>query len=71
MHAHLFEPRDTTSNAIAINNESNVTVVRNMFYDVDHAVLLKNGAECIFENNTVAEATIAAINLDEDRKSVV
>ena len=65
MHVHLFEPRNSTSNAIAINNESNVTVVRNMFYDVDHAVLAKNGAECTFENNTVAEATIAAINLNE------
>ncbi|MCH2063976.1 MAG: lamin tail domain-containing protein [Roseibacillus sp.] len=65
MHAHLFKPRNTTSNAIAINNESSVTVVRNLFYDVDHAVLLKNGANCTFENNTVVGATIAAINLDE------
>ena len=65
MHVHLFKPRNTTSNAIAINNESSVTVVRNLFYDVDHAILLKNGANCTFENNTVVGATVAAINLNE------
>ena len=65
MHVHLFQPRNTISNAIAIDDESDVTVVRNLFYDVDHAVLLKNGATCTFENNTVVGATVAAISFDE------
>ena len=65
MRVHLFQPRNTISNAIAIDDESNVTVVRNLFYDVDHALLLKNGATCTFENNTVVGATVAAISFDE------
>ena len=65
MHVHLLKPRDTTANAIAINNQSSVTIVRNLFHDVDHAVLLKNGADCTFENNTVVGATRAAINFHE------
>ena len=65
MHVHLSTPRNSTANAVAINNRSNVTLVRNLFHDVDHAVLAKNGATCQFENNTVVRATIAAINLDE------
>ena len=65
MHGHLNISRNTTSNAIAANDDSHITVVRNLFYDVDHAVLLKNGASCVFENNTVVQATIAALNLDE------
>ena len=65
MRVHLLQPRNTISNAIAIDDESDVTVVRNLFYDVDHAVLLKNGATCTFENNTVVGATVAAISFDE------
>lgn len=65
MHVHLDGPRDSTSNAIATDDNSHLTVVRNLFYDVDHALLLKNEADCIFENNTVVQATIAAINFDE------
>ncbi|MDG2124768.1 MAG: lamin tail domain-containing protein, partial [Verrucomicrobiales bacterium] len=69
MNVHLDTPRDSTSNAIATDAESKVTVVRNVFYDIDHALLLKNEAEAIFENNTVIGATIAAINLDEPLRS--
>ena len=65
MNVRLSTPRNSTANAVAINNESSVTLTRNLFYNVDHAVLAKNGADCQFENNTVVNATIAAINLNE------
>ncbi|MFN0127503.1 MAG: lamin tail domain-containing protein [Verrucomicrobiales bacterium] len=69
MNVHLDQPRSSTSNAIATDNRSHITAVRNIFYDVDHAVLLGNEADCIFENNTVIGATIAAINFDEPERS--
>ncbi len=47
---------------------SAVTVVRNVFYDVDHALLLKQGSTGVFENNTVVGATIAAINFGEPER---
>ena len=65
MNVRLSTPRNSTANAVAINYESSVTLTRNLFHNVDHAVLAKNGADCQFENNTVVNATIAAINLNE------
>ncbi len=65
MNVHPDEQRETTSNAIATDLQSHLTVVRNLFYDVDHALLLKNEADCVFEHNTVVKATVAALNLDE------
>ena len=65
MNVHLSTPRNSTANAVAINNDSRVTLTRNLFHNIDHAVLAKNGAAFQFENNTVVNATIAAINLNE------
>lgn len=63
---HTDDPsRSSTSNAIATDGDAHITVVRNVFYDVDHALLLKNESDAIFENNVVVGATLGAINFRE------
>ncbi len=50
-------PRSSTSNAVTTgadgSNTSELTVVRNIFYNLDHALLLKDSGSAIFHNNTV------------------
>ncbi|HQI27627.1 MAG TPA: lamin tail domain-containing protein, partial [Sedimentisphaerales bacterium] len=46
---------------------SELTVVRNLFYDVDHAMLSKDGGFITAVNNTVVKANRAAVNLYEAR----
>lgn len=65
MHVHQDAPRDSSSNAISTDDNSHLTVVRNLFYDVDHAILLIDQSDGVFLNNTVVQATIAAIHFDE------
>jgi VCBS repeat-containing protein len=71
-HFHKNNTSDSTSNAIATGvdgaNASEITVVRNFFYDNDHAVLVKEGAHLTFTNNTVVDSTIASINFDEEER---
>ncbi len=46
------------ANAISTGDagaNTTLVVVRNVFYDVDHAINLKNNAATIFENNTVVQ----------------
>ncbi len=69
-HIHQDAPRDSASHAIATDNNSEVTVARNVFYDNDHAVLLKNGAFLTAHNNTIVGCTIAAISFDETNRNV-
>ena len=65
-NVHKDDPgRSSSANAIAADNDAHLTVARNLFYDVDHAILLKNGSDAVFENNTVVDAVIAAISFDE------
>ena len=70
--------RDSKSHAVSTGTEydleSNITVVRNIFYDLDHGVLVKDGGFATIVNNTFvkihkvhADATTAAINLYETR----
>ncbi len=57
-----------TSNAISTGKyykNSEITVVRNVFYGNDHAILLKEGAFLIAENNTFVNSSDAAINFSE------
>ncbi|MFT6862839.1 MAG: hypothetical protein ACJAVK_001399, partial [Akkermansiaceae bacterium] len=69
---HTDDPnRASTSNAIATDGDAHITVVRNIFDDVDHALLLKNEADAIFENNIVRKATFGAINFREPLRSNV
>ncbi len=71
---HKNNTSDSSSNAIATGIDggvpSEITVVRNLFYDNDHAVLVKEGSFLIFQNNTVVGSTIAAINFDEPNRPV-
>jgi len=77
---HQDGSRASKSHAIATGNDTNedaeVTIVRNLFYDVDHAVVIKDGAFGTIVNNTIVkvykkytstDATTAAINFFEDR----
>ncbi len=65
-NVHTDDPdRSGTSNAISTDRNSHLTIIRNLFHDLDHALLLKNNSDAIFENNTVVGATLAAISFDE------
>ena len=77
---HQDGSRASKCHAIATGNDldqtTEVTIVRNLFYDVDHAILIKDGAFATIVNNTIVkvykkytgtDATTAAINLYENR----
>lgn len=70
MHIHQDAPRDSSANAIATDDNSEITVVRNIFYDLDHAILLKNGAFLTAHNNTFVGCTTAVIQFDETNRVV-
>ena len=57
MHVHQDASRRSTSNAIATNKHSDLVICRNIFYDCDHALLLKGGSRAVFQNNTVVGIT--------------
>ncbi len=71
MHVHADAVRDTKSHAVSTGTEYNqyseVTAVRNLFYDIDHAFLSKDGGFITAVNNTVVHATFAAVNMYEAR----
>lgn len=67
---HQDAPRDSASFAIATDMGSEITVARNVFYDNDHAVLLKGGAFLTAHNNTIVGSAIAAIAFDETNRNV-
>ncbi len=71
MHMHQDGPRESLSHAVSTGTEYNqyseVTAVRNLFYDVDHAFLSKDGGFITAVNNTVAHVTRAAVNMYEAR----
>jgi hypothetical protein len=78
MNIHQDAIRDSTGNAIATDSNSDVTIVRNVFMNCDHMLLLKNGASAIVQNNTVvgihtnatSTALAGVINFFEDRPGV-
>jgi hypothetical protein len=56
MNVHQDAVRDSTANAVSTGSGSGLSelvVVRNIFYNCDHALLLKDMGSSIFENNTV------------------
>jgi len=71
MHFHQDAPRESLSHALSTGVEngvcSRITAVRNLFYDVDHAILIKDSSYATIVNNTIVHATEAAINLYEAR----
>jgi hypothetical protein len=74
LSTHLVDPNDAdTSSAIssgvASGNASEMTIVRNFFYDLDHAVLVKEGSFATLVNNTIVNVSVAAVNFDEPLRS--
>ncbi len=73
--AHLAAPNPDTSSAISGGTDSGQTsewtIVRNYFYDCDHAVLAKEGAFATLINNTIVDMTVSAINFDEPLRAGV
>ena len=71
---HKDNSSDSSSNAIATGvdsgNASELVIVGNTFYNVDHALLLKERSSATFENNVVVAASMAAINFDEPNRDV-
>lgn len=61
-------PRDSTANAIATDNQAEVTAVRNLFFNNDHAALLKVGSFLTAHNNTIVGSRIASLNFDEPER---
>ena len=79
MNIHQDAVRPSTSNAIATDNQSELTIARNIFVNLDHMLLLKNGSSAVVQNNTVvgihtnsaSTAAAAVINFNEpDRPGV-
>ncbi|MBN2473693.1 MAG: lamin tail domain-containing protein [Pirellulales bacterium] len=72
MNFHLNTGRTTTSNAIATGlpqtgeaNRTEITVVRNVFYNNDHAILLKEDAFATVVNNLFVDTTLGLIQFYE------
>jgi hypothetical protein len=56
MNIHQDAARASTANALATgegSGTSEVVIVRNIFYNCDHALLLKDMGSAVFENNTI------------------
>ena len=68
-HFHKGHDGSSTSNAIATGRRngktSDIFVVRNLFYDNDHAVLLKEECTMYAENNTFVASDSGVINFSE------
>jgi hypothetical protein len=73
-HFHKDNTSDSSSNAIATGAgggfSSAITVVRNLFIENDHAVLLKEGCHMVSQHNTYVGSTMAAISFDEPNRNV-
>ena len=52
------------ANTISAGGGKTYTIVRNTFYDLDYALLLKDDSWALFANNTVCNASIAGIAFD-------
>lgn len=71
---HKGHSGSSTSNAIATGEyngrTTDLVVVRNIFTNNDHAILLKEGCYMDAENNVFARSDIAAINFGEPERGV-
>ncbi len=66
MHYHkdAYNPDPGESNVISAGSGYDYVMVRNVFYDVDHATLTKEDSFTTFVNNTVVDCSKAAIYFD-------
>lgn len=82
LNVHQDAARDSSSNPISSGadggNRSELVIVRNIFWNCDHALLLKDFGSAVFQNNTVVNiatnqfSSIAAayINFSEPHRGV-
>ena len=63
-HKDFFNTDAGESNVISFGSGKNITVVRNIFYDVDHVVIIKEDGFLTFTNNTVVDVSNSAIYFD-------
>ncbi|MFM1769708.1 MAG: Inner spore coat protein [Verrucomicrobiota bacterium] len=72
-HDPATSPDDTAS-AISggsdAGNTSDLTIVRNLFHDVDHVALAKEGNFYTLVNNTMVKVGVAAVNFGEPGRNV-
>lgn len=73
VHFHRNQGGDSTSNAIATGRDgdhvTDLCLVRNLFVDNDHAVLVKEDGFLRAEHNTFVDTGIAAISFGEPDRS--
>ena len=72
MNFHSDDPsRDSKSHAVTTGEEYGIpsrhVVTRNLFYDVDHAIIAKDDGFLTITQNTFVHITMAAVNLYEFR----
>ncbi|MBM4026706.1 MAG: hypothetical protein FJ280_15080, partial [Planctomycetes bacterium] len=65
MGAGNSSPSHAITTGVQSGQASNLMVVRNLFHDVDHALLVKDGGFVTAVNNTVVRAILAGVNLYE------
>lgn len=82
LNVHQDALRDSAAHAISTGRDSGETaelvIARNIFYDCDHAVLLKEGASAVLQNNTVVRiatnapsvALASVVNFGEPNRGV-
>ncbi len=66
MHYHedAYNTDPGESNVISIGRGKDLMVVRNIFYDVDHVILVKEDSFVTFVNNTVVDVDKSALYFD-------
>ena len=75
MHVHQETAGGDTASAVSGGadggNTSRLTIVRNLFFDCDHASLVKEGNFYTFVNNTIVNCGVAAVNFNEPLRNLV
>lgn len=68
MHYHRDSYNNAigNSNAISAGGGKEYVIVRNIFFDIDHIINLKQGAFATFANNTVVDVDKSAIYFDRE-----
>ncbi len=63
-HEDIYNTDPGESNVFSLGREKNIMVVRNIFYDVDHVILVKEDSFVTFINNTVVDVDKSALYFD-------
>ena len=63
-HEDVYNTDPGESNVISLGRGKDITLVRNIFYDIDHVILVKEDSFVTFVNNTVVDVDKAALYFD-------